>query len=124
MLAGSVGVRMYACSTQSENFEIYSCIAKSVSLNVVNLCLAIVEFPHSENLPCERSFIADQCLPDECSSITYLWSDPLEVTKATLLGSLQEMVEILLTSSNHVLTSRAFCHHMVLHYSGNALWRL
>ena len=42
MLAGSVGVRVYACSTKSENFEMYSCMAKSVFLNVVNLCLAIV----------------------------------------------------------------------------------
>ena len=51
MLAGSVGVRVHACSTKSENFEMYACMAKSVCLNVVNLCLAIVEFPHSENLP-------------------------------------------------------------------------
>ena len=88
MLAGSVGVRVYACSTKSENFEMYSCMAKSVFLNVVNLCLAIVEFPHSKNLSCKRGFIADQYLPNECSSLTYLWNDPLEVTKATLSGSL------------------------------------
>ena len=44
MLAGSVGVRVYACSTKSEHFEMYSCMAKSVCLNVANLCLAIVEF--------------------------------------------------------------------------------
>ena len=31
---------------------------------------------------------------------------PCEVAKATLSASLQEMVEILLTSSNHVLKSR------------------
>ena len=37
VLAGSVGVRMYACSTKSENFETYSCMAKSVRLNVVDL---------------------------------------------------------------------------------------
>ena len=103
MLAGSVGARVYACSTKSENFEMDSCMAKSVCLNVVNLCLAIVEFPHSENLSCKKGFIACQCLPDECSSLTYLWSDPLEVAKRTLSGSLQEMVEILLASSNHVL---------------------
>ena len=105
MLAGSVGVRVYACSTKSENFEMYLCMAKSVCLNVVNLCLAIVESPCSENLSCKRGFIADQCIPDECSSLTYLWSDPLEVARATLSGSLQEMVEILLTSSNHVQKS-------------------
>ena len=94
MLAGSVGVRVYTCSTKSENFEMYSCMAKSVCLNVVNLCLAIVEFPHSKNLSCKRGFIADQCLPNEYNSLTYLWSDPLEVAKAMLSGSLQEMVEI------------------------------
>ena len=77
-----------------------------ICLNVVNLCFAIEEFPFAENLSCRRDFIAGQCLPDECSSLTYLWSDPLEVAKATLSGSLQEMVEILLTSSNHVLKSR------------------
>ena len=54
MLAGYVGLRVYACSTKSENFEMYSCMAKSVCVNVVNLCLAIVEFPHSENLSCKR----------------------------------------------------------------------
>ena len=32
MLVGSVGVRLYACSTKSENFEMYSCMAKSVCL--------------------------------------------------------------------------------------------
>ena len=107
MLAGSVGVRVYACSTKSENFEMYSCIAKSVCLNVVNLCLAIMEFQHSENLFCKRGFIADQYLPDECSSLTYLWSDPLEVAKVSLSGSLPETPEILLTSSNHILKSWA-----------------
>ena len=107
MLAGCVGVRVYACSTKCENFEMYSCMAKSVCLNVVNLCLAVVEFPHSENLSRERGFIADQCLPDKCSFLTYLWSDPLEVAKGTLSGSLQEMVEILITSSNHALKPRA-----------------
>ena len=35
VLARSVGVRVYACSTKAENFEIYSCMAKSVCLNVV-----------------------------------------------------------------------------------------
>ena len=30
MLAGSMGVRVYECATKSENFEIYSYIAKSV----------------------------------------------------------------------------------------------
>ena len=63
-----------------------SCMAKSLCLNVFNLCLAIVEFPHSEDFSCERGFIA--CLPDECSSLTYLWSDPLEIAKVTLSGSL------------------------------------
>ena len=107
MIAGSVGVRVYTYSTKSENFEMYPCMAKSPCLNVVNSCLAIVEFPHSENLSCKRDFISDQCLPDECSSLTYFWSDPLEAAKATHSGSLQEMVEILLTSYNHVLMSRA-----------------
>ena len=82
-------------------------MGKSVCMNVVNLCLTIVEFPHSENLSCKRGFIADQCLPDECSSLTYVWSDTLEVAKGTLSEYLQEMVEILLTSSNHVLKPRA-----------------
>ena len=59
----------------------YSCIAKFVCLNVVNLGLAIVEFPHSENLSCKKGFIAEQCVPDEWSSLTYLWSDPIEVAK-------------------------------------------
>ena len=72
MLPGSVGVRVYACSTKSKNFEMNSCMAKFVCLNVVDLCLAIVEFPHSENLSCKRGFIADQCVPNECSSLTYL----------------------------------------------------
>ena len=80
MHAGSVGVRVYACPTKSENFEMYSCMAKSVCLNVVNLCLAIVEFPHSENHSCKGGFIADQCLPDECICLTYIWSDPLELS--------------------------------------------
>ena len=39
--------------------------------------------------------------------LTYLWIDPIEVAKATLSGSLQEMMEILLTSSNQVLKSGA-----------------
>ena len=95
-------VRVYAFSTKSENLEMYLCMAKSVCLYVVNLCLAIVEFSHSENLSCKTGFIAGLFLPDECSSLTYLWSDPHEVAKATLSGSLEEMVEILLTSSNHV----------------------
>ena len=82
-------------------------LAKSICLNVVNLCLAIVEFPHSENLSCKRGFIAGQCLPNECTSLTYLWSDPLEVAKTILSGSLQERVEILLRFSNHVLKYRA-----------------
>ena len=56
MLAGPVGVRLYACSTTSEHFEMYSCMAKSVCLNVVYLCLAIVEFTHSENLSCKRGY--------------------------------------------------------------------
>ena len=107
ILTGSMGVRVCACSTKFKNFEMYSCMAKSVCLNVVNLCLAIVEFPHSENLSYKRGFIADQCFTDEGSYLTYIWSDPFEVAKATLSGSLQEMVEILLTSSNHVLKSRA-----------------
>ena len=107
MLAGSVGIRVYACSTKSENFEMYLCMVKSVCQSVVNLCLATVEFPHSENLSFKRGFIVDQCLPDECSSLTYLWSDPLEVAKAMLSELLQEMVEILLKSSNLVLKSRA-----------------
>ena len=107
MLAGSVDIMVYACSTKFEIFDIYSCMAKSVCLNVVNLCLAIVEFPHSENLSCKTGFIAGKCLPDECGSLTYLWSYPLEVAKATLSGSLPGIVEILLTSSNHVLKSRA-----------------
>ena len=72
ILPGSVGVRIYACSTKSENLEMYSCMAKSVYLNVVNLFLAIVEFPCSENLSCKRGFFADQYLPDECSCLTYL----------------------------------------------------
>ena len=105
MLAGSVSVRVYACSSKSENFEMYSFMAKSVCLNVVNLCLSNVEFPQSENLSYKRGFIADQCVPDECSSLTYLWSDPLEVAKATLSGSLQVVVEILLKSPNHILKS-------------------
>ena len=84
MLAGSGGVKVYACSTKSENFEMYSYMAKSVCLNVVNLCLAMMEIPHSENLSCKRVIIADQCLPNECSSLTYLCSDTLEVAKATL----------------------------------------
>ena len=107
MLPGSVGVRVYVCSTKSECFEMYSFMVKFICLNVVSLCLAIVEFPHSENLCCKKGFIAHQCLPDECSSLTYLRSNPLEVTKGTLLGSLQEVVEILLPSSNHVLKCRA-----------------
>ena len=107
MLAGSVGVRVYACSTKSEKFEMYSCMAKSVCLNVVNLCLGIMEFSCSENHSCKRDFIADQCSPNECCSLTYLWSDSLEVAKATLSGSLQVMVESLLTSSNHMLKFRA-----------------
>ena len=54
MPAGSVDVRVYAYSTKSDNFEMYSCMAKSVCLNVVNLCLAIVGFLYSENLSCKR----------------------------------------------------------------------
>ena len=103
VLAGSVGVRVYACSTKSENFEMYSCMAKSVCLNMVSLCLAVVEFPHSENLSCKRGFFADQCLPDECSCLTYLWSYSLEVAKATLSGSLQVMVK-----SRAILLSHGF----------------
>ena len=73
---------------------------------------------HSENLSCKRGLIAGHFLPNECSSLTYLWSDPIEVAKATISISLQEMVVILLTSSNHVLKSRA-----VLPLHGFALLR-
>ena len=81
MLAGSVGVGVYACSTKSKNFEMYSCMAKSVCLNVVNLCLAIVEFLHSVNLSFKRGFIAGQCLSDECRYLTYYGVIPLKLLK-------------------------------------------
>ena len=66
-----------------------------------------MEFPDSENLSCKKGFIAVQCLPDECSSVTYLWSYLLEGSISTSSGFAQEMVEILLTSSKHMLKSQA-----------------
>ena len=90
VLAGSVGVRVYGCSTKSENFEMYSCMGKSVCLNVVNLDLAIVEFPHSENLSCKRGFIAGQFYLMNAAPSHIYGSDPLAVAKATISRSLQE----------------------------------
>ena len=93
VLAVSVGCKLCACSTTSVNFN---------CLNVASLCLATVEFPHSENLSCNRVFMAGQFLPAECNSLKYLCSDPLKVANAMLSGSLHEKVGFLDTSSNQV----------------------
>ena len=81
ILARSVGVRVYACSSKSENFEMYSCMAKSVYLNMVNLCLVIVEFPHCENLSCKRGFIAGQFLPMNAALSHIYGAIPLKLLK-------------------------------------------
>ena len=78
----------------------YSCIGSSDCLNVVSLCLAIVEFPHSQNLSCNMVFMTGQFLTAKYNFLTYLCSDPLEVAIATLTGSLHETVDILDRSSN------------------------
>ena len=64
VLAVSVGCKLCACSTKSVNLEMYSCIGSSNCLNdclnVVSLCLSIVEFPHSQNLSCNRVSMTGQ----------------------------------------------------------------
>ena len=107
VLAESVEFKLCAFSTKSVNLEMYSCIGSSDCLNVVSLCLGIVEFPHSENLFCNRVFMTGQFLPADCNSLTYLCSDPLEVANVTLSGSLHETVDILNTSFNKVSKSFA-----------------
>ena len=107
VLAVSVGCKLCACSTKSVNLEMYSCIGSSNYLNVVSLCLAIVEVSHSENLSCNRVSMTGQFLPTECNSLTYVCSDPLEVVNATLSGSLHKTVDILDTSNNQVSKSFA-----------------
>ena len=107
VLAVSVGCTLCACCTKLVNLEMYSCIGSPDNLNVVSLSLAIVEFPHSENLSCNRDFMTGQFLPAEGNSLTYLYSDPLEVANKTLSGSLPETLDIFDTSSNQVPKSFA-----------------
>ena len=82
VLAVSVGYMLCVCSTKSVNLEIYLCIGSSYCLNVVSLCLAIVEFSTFREA-CKRVSMTGQFLPAECNSLTYLCSDPLEVVNGT-----------------------------------------
>ena len=60
VLALAIGCTLCAYSTRSVNLEMYSCIGSSDCFNVVSLCLAIVEFPHSVNLSCDRVSMTGQ----------------------------------------------------------------
>ena len=80
-----------------------------------------MEFIHSGNLSCNSIFMAGQFLLAECISVTYFCSDPLDVTNATLSGSLHETVNILthpLTRCQSLLQSY---HHMDWHCLSNVL---
>ena len=101
----SVGLVLYVCSAMLRNLEISSWIGKSSCLSWVNLCLAIVTLPHTENLSCSWAFIGNQIMPLEANSLMYLSKVPLEVVKATSVDFLFEMMANLETSSSHVPNS-------------------
>ena len=108
VLAGSVGVRVCACSTKSVKlWNVFMhgqiCLPEfgQFMLGHCGISTLWKFFPVRE-----VSLQPKVCLMNEALS-HILWSDLLEVARATLSGPLPETPEILLTSSNHILKSSA-----------------
>ena len=108
MLAPSLGLMLYACSTIFPNLAMYSCIGNSNCFSCVNLYLAIVALPYSENLSWSCAFIGNQLIPLDTNSLIYLCKVPLKIARVTSIGFLSQIVANLETSSSHMPKSLGF----------------
>ena len=96
-----------ACSAISPDLAIYSCISNSNCFSWVNLCLAMVALPHSENLSWSCAFMGTQLMPLDLdtSLFIYLCNVPLEIARATSIGFLSQIVANLEMSLSHIPNS-------------------